>query len=381
MSKLPPNAEGSAASPAINLEFVRAVAETGGDGGLQEVEAFHRSLFLNQYGRDLERFHQQRLGSEDRLADLESRLKAVRDRLAGQQSLLPVLEDGLPDTQPTAPWNGWDRTMFAVAGISAVCLLVFGVFNVSFNLLESGIVTFMEHPVRAYLWAALLPVGALGVKIGWDFLQGPRRRAVYLWTCLTVGLLAVLVWVGTYASVYPALSVTTQEQIASLSVFEPAGGASPQFTAGGAKRMDMILVSAQALAEICLSAALGIYMTRLYARHRPVRLARNPVFAQFDEERRALEDALAGERLALAEAKGGEERLQHQMSAFVAYARSLFQRETAQHRDRGHQRRRLLDEITQQLRAHLEASEQEAGENGSRNGDVGRLVSSPEGHR
>lgn len=63
--------------------------------------------------------------------------------------------------------------------LAVISLLVFGVFNVSFNLLESGIVTFTEHPVRAYLWAALLPVGALGVKVGrfWNLflkVQGAR---------------------------------------------------------------------------------------------------------------------------------------------------------------------------------------------------------------
>src|SRR5881396_4294701 len=96
--------------------------------------------------------------------------------------------------------------MFIVGCLGIVCLITFGVWNISFNLLESGLITFRENPVRSYLWAALLPVGALAVKIGWDFLQDRRRRDVYLWSCLLLGMLGVIVWAGAYASVYPTLS-------------------------------------------------------------------------------------------------------------------------------------------------------------------------------
>lgn len=117
----------------------------------------------------------------------------------------------------------------------------------------------------------------------------------------------------------------------------------------------MMLVGAQAIAEIFLSAVLGMYMTQLYTRHRPVRLARNPTFLQFDEERARLEQEVAKERLALAEAKGEEGRLEHQMTAFIAYARSLFQRELALRRDRNHQKRLVLDDIAEQFKKRLAA--------------------------
>ena len=93
--------------------------------------------------------------------------------------------------------------MFAAALLGIASLIVFGVLNISFNLLESGLVTFMENPVRAYFWTALLPVGALGVKVGWDFLQNRRIRDMYLWACLALGVGGVLVWVAAYASIYP----------------------------------------------------------------------------------------------------------------------------------------------------------------------------------
>jgi hypothetical protein len=138
----------------------------------------------------------------------------------------------------------------------------------------------------------------------------------------------------------------------------------------------MTIVAAQALAEICLSAALGIHMTQLYTRHRPVRLAVNPVFNKLDQERHLLEQRVAQTRLNLAEAVGGTARLENQLTAYVAYARSLFQKEAATQRDRGHQKRQLLDQITEQLKSRLAAADHDdspaAEANG--NGDLNRLV-------
>ena len=342
----------------INLELVRNVADSGSEEGLDTVEAFHKALFLNEHGRELEHCRQQRLLAEDRLRNLESRRAYTRGKLAGEEQLVPVLENGSPDTQPTALWNFWDASMFVVSALGVLCLLLFGVFNVSFNLLESGIVTFADHPIRAYFWSALLPVGALAVKVGWDLLTNRRLRGAYQWACLGMGLVSVLVWVAAYASMYPSLSMTTEERIASLQVsgsLHAGGNPLPHLTPGGVKWVDMILVGAQALAEICLSAALGIYMTQLYTRHRPVRLARNPVFAQFDQESRALDDAISRERLALAQARGNEARIENQLSALVTYARTMFEKEEALRRDRTHQKRQILDEIAEQLTSRLAA--------------------------
>lgn len=353
MKELPARSD----APPIHLEFIRTVADAKSDSGGADVEAFHRALFLHQHGRDLARLREQRRVSEDRLTGLEARLGRIRSQLAGTGPFVPVLEDGQPDTQPNVPWNLWDRTMFVAAAAAIVCLLVFGVLNVSFNLLESGIVTFAEHPVRAYFWAALLPVGALAVKVGWDLLPGGRPRNIYLWTCLAVGVSAVLAWVAAYASIYPTLSRTAVEQIGTLSVFDQGSGSDDslsRLTSGGAKRIDMLLVAAQALAEICLSAVLGIYLTQLYAKHRPVRLAPDPSFTVFDAERRRLEATVSQERLALAEAAGGEARLENQLTVFVAYARSLFQKEAALRRDPTQQKRRLLDDLAGQIRTRLE---------------------------
>src|SRR5437868_9060844 len=132
-------------------------------------------------------------------------------------------------------------------------------------------------------------------------------------------------------------------------------------TSAGAKWIDVITVASQATAQIFLSAVLGMYMTMIYARHRPVRLAGNPLFIQLDQERVALEKSVATERLALAEARGNQSRLENQLSALVAYARSMFQKESALRRDQAQQKRVLLDQISEQLRSQLASVENSSG--------------------
>lgn len=343
-------------APAVHLEFIQNHAALAETSGLAEIESYHRALFLHHHARDLERFQQQTRIHEDQLARLETRLGETHLRLSGIDPLVPVNLNGAPDIQPTSAWNAWDRAMFIGALLGIACLLIFGVLNISFNLLESGLVTFTESPVRAYFWAALLPVGALAVKVGWDFLQGPRLRDLYLWTCLTIGVTGVLAWVAAYATVYPTLSKSTTEQIEALSVFHESGeenGALAGTTAAGVKSVDALIVGAQAIAEIFLSAVLGMYMTVIYSRHRPVRLSRNPLYTQFDAERQSLEMSVASERLALADARGNAGRLEHQMTALLSYARSLFHREAALQRDQTHQKEALLGKISEQIRSQL----------------------------
>lgn len=345
---------GAGISPAVHLEFIQSQAGLTGEESADEVQSYHRALFLHHHAGDLEKYEQQARLHQDRLDHLEQRLKTTNARLEQVDALVPVTTEGGIDVKPSVPWNLWDRCMFGAALGGILSLLIFGVLNISFNLLESGLVTFVESPIRSYFWAALLPVGALAVKVGWDFLRSERWRGLYLWLCLAAGLAGVLVWVAAYATVYPTLSKSISEHIESLSVFDQAS-TKAAVTGAGAKWVDAVTVASQAVAEIFLSAVLGIYMTMLYNRHRPVRLAGNPLFSQVDQERRLLEEEVAGERLALAEARGNRTRLENQLSALLVYAKSIFQKEVAQRRDREGQRKDLLDQLSQHMRTQLES--------------------------
>src|SRR3954463_14051882 len=206
--------------PAVHLEFIQNQLENPTASGPEEIEQYHRALFLHHHAIEWEKYRQVAKTHEHRLAFLEGQLKDTDLGLSQRTRLVPVTVDGQDDLKPTSSWNAWDLLMFAACSVGIICLITFGVWNISFNLLESGLVTFRDNPIRSYLWAALLPVGALAVKIGWDFLQDRRRRDIYLWTCLLVGMLGVLVWVGAYACVYPTLSKGVNEHIASLTVFD-----------------------------------------------------------------------------------------------------------------------------------------------------------------
>jgi hypothetical protein len=344
--------------PAVHLEFIQNHLQNPAASGLESVEAYHRSLFLHHHAVEWEKYRQQARIHEDKIAFLEEQLKNTDLELSARNRLVPVTVDGQEDTKPSIPWNTWDVLMFAAGCLGIVCLITFGVWNISFNLLESGLITFRDNPVRSYLWAALLPVGALAVKVGWDFVQDRKRRDVYLWSCLVVGLIGVIVWAGAYACVYPTLSKGIGEHIASLTVFDnqsPSSAAGLNFA--GAKWIDVVTVASQAVAEIFLSAVLGMYLTTLYARHRPVRLAYDPAFSQLSRERKSLETSIARERLGLGEATGNLVRLENQLSALIAYGSSVFHREAARRQDQAEKRQLILDQLSEHVRSHLDTVE------------------------
>lgn len=358
MSATAANSRAENISPAVHLEFIQNQLENAG-AGHEEIEKYHRALFLHHHAVEWEKYREQAKVHQDRVAYLEGRLKSTELGLSERPTLVRVHADGVEETRPNPPWNVWDRVMLIAGVLGIAALITFGILNISFNLLESGFITFRENPFRSYLWAALLPVGALAVKVGWDLLQDTRRRQVYLWVCLTLGMLGVLVWVAAYACVYPTLSKGINEQIASLTVFDasPASpGAASSLNFAGAKWVDVITVAGQAVAEIFLSAVLGMYLTSLYLRHRPVRLARDPAYMQLEGERRELEESIARERLRLGEANGHLARLENQLTALVAYGKSLFHREAARRQDQSEKRRVILDQLSDHLRNHLETT-------------------------
>jgi len=129
-----------AISPAVHLEFIQTQAGLSEAQSVEEIEAYHRALFLHHHAAELEKYEQQTRVHQDRLDHLDHRLKETNSKLSNVDALIAVDVDGGQDVKPTLPWNGWDRAMFVAALIGIVSLLVFGVLNISFNLLESGLV-------------------------------------------------------------------------------------------------------------------------------------------------------------------------------------------------------------------------------------------------
>ena len=63
---------------------------------------------------------------------------------------------------------------------------------------------------------------------------------------------------------------------------------------------------------------------------------------------------IARERLRLGEANGSLVRLENQLTALIAFGKSMFHRESASRQDQSQKRQVILDQLSEHLRGHLE---------------------------
>src|SRR6516165_3925401 len=110
MSSTAVKSSSEAITPAVHLEFIQNQLDNG-SASSEEIEKYHRALFLHHHAIEWEKHRQQSKIHEDRLCFLESRLKENQLELSERQKLVPIHLDGQEDTQPTVPWNVWDRFM------------------------------------------------------------------------------------------------------------------------------------------------------------------------------------------------------------------------------------------------------------------------------
>src|SRR5579859_5940995 len=103
------NPNSGSITPAVHLEFIQNQLENNGPLNVEEVEKYHRAVFLHHHAIEWEKHRQQARTHQDALAFLEGRLKDTELRLSERAKLVPARVDGQEDSQPTSPWNGWDR--------------------------------------------------------------------------------------------------------------------------------------------------------------------------------------------------------------------------------------------------------------------------------
>src|SRR3954468_18397885 len=94
--------------PAVHFEFIQNQLENATDSGPEEIEQYHRALFLHHHAVEWERFRQEARTHEDKVAYLETQLKKAEAALSEKTKLVPVTVDGQEDVKPTPDWNGWD---------------------------------------------------------------------------------------------------------------------------------------------------------------------------------------------------------------------------------------------------------------------------------
>src|SRR5262245_27592223 len=75
MKTMAQNGNGGTISPAVHLEFIENQLANGNGSGIEEVEQYHRALFLHHHAVEWEKYRQISKTHEDKLLFLEGRLK------------------------------------------------------------------------------------------------------------------------------------------------------------------------------------------------------------------------------------------------------------------------------------------------------------------
>ena len=80
MNAVPQNTNAGSITPAVHLEFIQNHIENG-TASTEEIEQYHRALFLHHHAVDWEKHRQQARTHQDRLTFLETRLKETELRM------------------------------------------------------------------------------------------------------------------------------------------------------------------------------------------------------------------------------------------------------------------------------------------------------------
>ena len=109
MNATAPKSKPDNITPAVHLEFIQNHLETSNPSAPEEIEQYHRALFLHHHSVEWERSRQRVKTHEERLAFLESRLKQTQTGLGERAKFVSVKFDGRDDIEPTSPWMRFAR--------------------------------------------------------------------------------------------------------------------------------------------------------------------------------------------------------------------------------------------------------------------------------
>ncbi len=66
-------------TPAVHLEFIQNQLENSNPSGHEEIEKYHRALFLHHHAVEWEKYREQAKVHQQRLSFLEGRLKSTEE--------------------------------------------------------------------------------------------------------------------------------------------------------------------------------------------------------------------------------------------------------------------------------------------------------------
>src|SRR5690349_507576 len=103
MNSTLPKTNAESITPAVHLEFIQNQLENPGPDTPEQVEQYHRYLFLHQHAPEWERHRQEVKIHQDKLSFLESQLQEIQLRLSERPKLVAARVDGAEDINPNAP--------------------------------------------------------------------------------------------------------------------------------------------------------------------------------------------------------------------------------------------------------------------------------------
>jgi hypothetical protein len=168
------------------------------------------------------------------------------------------------------PWSVLDRFTQITFSIFSFALLGIGINTLATYLMGSGYIVFLEKPVLAYILSAVNIGVAVILKIGSAWCNNDSSKRRYFLCLWVAGLLSGLTWLGSFSILFPNIGIEGIEGII-------AGLSSETSAFKGA--LERIFVASQLVAEVCIAAALWIYLERLSLKHGPLfTVEKNPVY-------------------------------------------------------------------------------------------------------
>jgi hypothetical protein len=252
-----------------------------------------------------------------RIEEQEEEKRKTKAVLGDTEQFLTVCSPG----GEGVPWTTFDLIKAVFFALFSLVSLAIGVNTLATYLIGSGFIVFLENPYLAYLFASV-NIGITGLlKIGHAWQKDGAAKRKYVLCLLLVGLSFGVIWLITFSSIFPNIGNEDVEKIIK--------GLSEE-SSGYSHLMEGLFVLSQLIAEICISAAMWIYLEDLFLKHsRKEGKEKNPeytlhedILKRHNEELKALKEEQGQAKGRLRAIQATREALITQVLARWAAARS-----------------------------------------------------------